>query len=214
MFQVRLGEYVGVLLAHVVVVPYLVVVQRLVGNAVHPFERTPVRACVHAPRTAEDQIQSLRRILSGGVQTARMVAHHLAADKVGTGRGRRPRIQIVVADNPCVVLVLLVVAVTVCIESRNVQRPLVVETVTDEQLVVDLQIVVGLVVVIRDVRTVGKGELPVGGFVLSAVVVTPSVTLHILFRHAVIRKVCLRLAAERDEFHHRAGVVVRTLEHV
>lgn len=46
-----------------------------------------------------------------------------------------------------VVLILLVVAVTVGVEGRGAQRPSVAQALAEDQLVVDLQVVVGLVVV-------------------------------------------------------------------
>ena len=140
-----------------------------------------------------------------------MVAHDLLADQVGL---LDFGVEIDVFRQFRVVLVLLVVAVAVGVEGRGVERPTVVEAVVQDELVVDLQIVVRLVVVIADVRSVGQYVRAGRGLVLAAVVVAAAVALHVLHRDAVVGEVGFGLAAEREEFDHGPSVVVAALEQI
>ena len=202
-------EEVGVLLVDVVVVP--AAADRPGIHAVHPVQLAPVRAGVVAPRTAEVEVERTRGVGGRGVEPAQVVAHDLLADQVGL---LDFGVEIDVFRQFRVVLVLLVVAVAVGVEGRGVERPTVVEAVVQDELVVDLQIVVRLVVVIADVRSVGQYVRAGRGLVLAAVVVAAAVALHVLHRDAVVGEVGFGLAAEREEFDHRPSVVVAALEQI
>jgi len=205
----RPGEKVGILLPHVVVVP--AASDLLLLHAAHPVQRTPMGAGVVAPRTAEGEVELPRCVAGRGVHASEVVAHDLLADQVGL---LDFGVEIDVFRQFRVVLVLLVVAVAVGVEGRGVERPTVVEAVVQDELVVDLQIVVRLVVVIADVRSVGQYVRAGRGLVLAAVVVAAAVALHVLHRDAVVGEVGFGLAAEREEFDHRPSVVVAALEQI
>ena len=127
-----------------------------------------------------------------------MVAHDLLADQVGL---LDFGVEIDVFRQFRVVLVLLVVAVAVGIEGRGVERPTVVETVVEDELVVDLQIVVRLVVEIADVRSVGQYVRAGRGLVLAAVVVAAAVALHVL-RHVAVEGMEVPAEVEGSHFGH------------
>ena len=84
----------------------------------------------------------------------------------------------------------------------------------EDELVVDLEVVVGVIVVVVDVRAVGQYVRTVGGYVLAVGVVAASVELHLLFRGARVGEVGPGLAAEREELDHRVAAVVGSLQHV
>lgn len=126
-------------------------------QAVHPVQRAPVGTGVIAPRTAEREVEVAYRVGGRGVDASQVVAHDLFADQVGLFD---VALQVGVARQPCVVLVLPVIAVSVRVERRGVHHPAVVDAVVEDQLVVDLQVVVRLVVVVVDVRAVSQHEGP------------------------------------------------------
>jgi len=180
-----------------------------------------VGAGVVAVRTAEGEVELPHRVGRRGVQTSEVVAHDLLADEVGLLSGSDVGRDIEVFGERACVLVLLVEAVAIGVESRGVEGPLLVETVGEHQLVVDLQVVVRLIVVI-----VYRGALPlavlhiiigvrsVRGVVHALGVEPPAVETHLLFRRARVGESRFGLAAERNQLEHRVAVVVAGLEHV
>ena len=215
----RAGEEVGVVLVYVVVVP--AAADLAAFQSVHPVERTPVGAGVVAVRTAEGEVEVAHRVGRRGVQTSEVVAHDLLADQIGFFSGGNVGRDIEVFGERAPVLILLVEAVAVGVESRGVEGPLFVETVGEHQLVVDLQVVVRLVVVIADcgalhlvVLHIIIGVRTVRGVVHALGLEPPAVETHLLLRYSGVGEAGLGLAAERNQLEHRVAVVVSRLEHV
>ena len=228
-------EEVGVLLVHVVVVPAFAAVVGGIG-LLHPVQLAPMGTAVVAPRAAKGEIEVIRSVGRRGVHAAQMVAHEFFADQVPAygdsfAVAVRHEIALVVGlvgqmvgeevfEELGVVLVLLVVAVTVGVEGRGVQRPSVAQALAEDQLVVDLQVVVGLVVVEVHLLPLAVLAVPdavgvgVRGGVHAAAVVTAAVETHLVARGAVVAEVGLGLAAERNQLEHRVAVVIAALEHV
>ena len=142
-----------------------------------------------------------------------MVAHNFATDHIGLN-GCIVNTHIHILEQRTLILILLVVAVAVGVESRCRECPAIREPMIYDQLVIDLQIVVGLVVVIIDVRAIGQNVWAVRGFVLSLGVVTAAVELHLLLGYTRIGEVGFGLTAERDELHRSARTVICSLQHI
>ena len=170
-----------------------------------------MRTGVDAPRTAKRKVELLRGVVRNTLHTAHVVAHQLLANQIGLlGIVLRQAI----SNERRILLILLVEAIAIGVEGRGVHRPSVVETVRHEQLVVQLEVVVRLIVVVGNLRTVGQRKTTFGRGILAAIVVATTIKCHILLRHTVVGEVGLGLTTKREEFHDRIPVVVGSLHQI
>ena len=218
---VDFGEDVGVVLGRGIAVIFGL---REVGHFFHAENSAPVFAVVHIPRSAHREREMPRSVVGRRDDAAEIVVHGFTADEVGFGYFGAGYVDggKVVFLQLLVVLVILVVAVAVGVVPCHVERPAVVETVADNQMVVDLQVVVLMVVVEADDPPFRGSPFVEDRIARSIVEVSVDFALgivaavfgHLVFRKTGIGEVHLGLAAERKHFDHGASAVITGLEHI
>ena len=158
-------------------------------------------------RNAHSERDALCRIGCRAYHTAKVVAHNLLAEEVcalhqyAIHLDRRKTIFFELL----VILVVAVVAIAVGVVGSGRERPLVVEGVVDNELIVYLCVVVGMVVV-EAYDLVANDDFALG--------VVATILRHLLGRNACVREIYLRHATKREELHACATIVVARLERV
>ena len=119
-----------------------------------------------------------------------------------------------IARQPSILLVLVIVAVAVGIEHRGVELPMVIETMVQNELIVDLQVVIGLVIVVVYMGAIGQDEWAVRGCILTRIVIPTAIERHILARHAIVGKIGLCRATKRQQLNLGLVAIVAHLRHI
>ena len=133
------------------------------------------------------------------------------ADKVGLlDRG----IKIGIACQPSIILILVIVAITISIEECGVELPTTTKAMVYNKLIIKLKVVISLVIVVVNVRTVGQYKWAIRGDVLTRSVVATTIALHILARDTIISEIGARRATKRQELHLGIRAIISRLKHI
>ena len=175
-----------------------------------------VNTIVERRRHAHRERQTLCGVVCRRHQTSKIVQHHLLADQIGT-RNRRAidhnRRQTILCKF-LIVLVVAVVTVAIGVVCRSVQLPLVVDNMIENQLIIHLRIVIGMVVIETDNRILVRAVSQRSVTPNLALGIVATILLHLIGRKTRIGQVDLCLATKREQLNHRATIVVARLEHI
>ena len=206
-----LGEEVCILLAHIVVIPAAGNLTAL--HTIDPLNLAPVRTRVVAPRASKSCSNLIGGVVHRGIGSEGVILHNFVTNHIGL-KARIRNTEICILKQCAISLVLLIVAVTISIKSRCAHLPMVIKAVIYNQLIIDLQIVVGLIIVVVNVGSVGQQIGAVRCFILTLGVVTTTIEDHLLLRDTRICKICLCLTSKREQLHRCIPAIISSLKHI